>query len=81
MALLKPRRVRSLRRDSLVLIVSPSLAERQVLLSSERLLVAYQEAEPAENVGPVSWSDVEGEEHHQGLRLKIRHPKVRRSIR
>ncbi|XP_051925880.1 ribosome biogenesis protein bop1 [Hippocampus zosterae] len=62
--------------DSLVLIVSPSLAERQVLLSSERLLAAYQEAESAEATGPVSWCDVEGEEHRQGLRLKIRHPKA-----
>ncbi|XP_049607732.1 ribosome biogenesis protein bop1 [Syngnathus scovelli] len=60
--------------DSLVVILSPALAERQVVSSSERLLVAHLEAEPA--VGPVTWSDVEGEEHHQGLRLKIQHPKA-----
>ncbi|XP_061520605.1 ribosome biogenesis protein bop1 [Phycodurus eques] len=66
--------------DSLVLIVSPSLAERQVVSSSERLLAAYQEAEPVESVGPVSWSDAEGEEHHQGLRLKIRHPKAVKQV-
>ncbi|XP_019713716.1 ribosome biogenesis protein bop1 [Hippocampus comes] len=62
--------------DSLVLIVSPPLAERQVLLSSERLLAAHREAEPAENAGPAGWSDAEGEERRLGLRLKIRHPKA-----
>ncbi|XP_061680877.1 ribosome biogenesis protein bop1 [Syngnathoides biaculeatus] len=66
--------------DSLVLIVSPSLAERQVVSYSERLLAAYQEAEPAEAVVAASWSDAEGEEHRQGLRLKIQHPKVVKQV-
>ncbi|XP_074469063.1 ribosome biogenesis protein bop1 isoform X1 [Sebastes fasciatus] len=62
--------------DSVVLILSPSLADKQVVLSSERLLSGQQEAESTEGVGPVTWSDVEGEELNQGIRLKIQHPKA-----
>lgn len=63
----------------MVLILSPSLADKQVILSSERLLSAQQEGEePAEGNGSVVWSEAEGEELNQGLRLKIQHPKVRK---
>ncbi|KAM6903382.1 ribosome biogenesis protein bop1 isoform 1-T1 [Lycodopsis pacificus] len=62
--------------DSVVLILSPLLAERQVVLSTERLLSGQREAESTEEVGPVKWSDVEGEELSQGIRLKIQHPKA-----
>ncbi|XP_032366511.1 ribosome biogenesis protein bop1 [Etheostoma spectabile] len=62
--------------DSVVLVLSPSLADRQVVLSSERLLSAPQEAEPNEGAGPVTWSETEGEELTQGIRLKIQHPKA-----
>uniref|UniRef100_A0A8P4K614 Ribosome biogenesis protein BOP1 n=1 Tax=Dicentrarchus labrax TaxID=13489 RepID=A0A8P4K614_DICLA len=62
--------------DSVVLILSPSLADRQVVSSSERLLSGQQEEEPAEGVGPVTWSEGEGEELNQGIRLKIQHPKA-----
>ncbi|XP_014264973.3 ribosome biogenesis protein bop1 [Maylandia zebra] len=63
--------------DSVVLILSPSLADKQVILSSERLLSAQQEGEePAEGNGSVVWSEAEGEELNQGLRLKIQHPKA-----
>lgn len=61
----------------MVLILSPSLADRQVVLSSEQLLVCQQEAEPMEEMGNVSWTEAEGEELNQGIRLKIQHPKVR----
>lgn len=59
--------------DSVVLILSPSLADRQVVSSSERLLSGQQE--PSEEAGPVTWTDAEGEELNQGIRLKIQHPK------
>uniref|UniRef100_A0A7N6FJT7 Ribosome biogenesis protein BOP1 n=1 Tax=Anabas testudineus TaxID=64144 RepID=A0A7N6FJT7_ANATE len=62
--------------DSVVLILSPSLADRQVVLSSERLLLGQQEAEPAEEVGPITWIEAEGEERNQGIHLKIQHPKA-----
>lgn len=62
----------------MVLIVSPSLADKQVVSSSERLLVGQQEAEPAEGAGAVTWIEAEGEERNQGIRLKIQHPKVSR---
>ncbi|CAJ1084297.1 ribosome biogenesis protein bop1-like [Xyrichtys novacula] len=62
--------------DSAVLILSPALADRQVVLSSDRLLSAPQEAEPIEGDGLVNWSDTEGEELNQGIRLKIQHPKA-----
>ncbi|XP_044027926.1 ribosome biogenesis protein bop1 [Siniperca chuatsi] len=62
--------------DSVVLILSPCLADRQVVSSSERLLSDQQDLEPTEGAGPVTWSDVEGEELNQGIRLKIQHPKA-----
>uniref|UniRef100_UPI0037E89923 ribosome biogenesis protein bop1 n=1 Tax=Semicossyphus pulcher TaxID=241346 RepID=UPI0037E89923 len=62
--------------DSVVLILSPSLADRQVVSSSERLLSSQLEVEPAEVAGSVTWSDTEGEELNQGIRLKIQHPKA-----
>lgn len=57
------------------MVLSPALAERQVVSSSERL-VSQQEVEPTEEEGPVSWSETEGEELKQGIRLRIQHPKV-----
>ncbi|XP_069372672.1 ribosome biogenesis protein bop1 isoform X2 [Paralichthys olivaceus] len=62
--------------DSVVLILSPSLADKQVVSSSERLLSGQQEAGSTEEAGPVTWSDTEGEELNQGIRLKIQHPKA-----
>ncbi|XP_039976835.1 ribosome biogenesis protein bop1 [Xiphias gladius] len=62
--------------DSVVLILSPSLADRQVVLSSEQLLSGQQEAEPTDEAGPVIWSVAEGEELNQGIRLRIQHPKA-----
>ena len=62
----------------MVLILSPSLADRQVVSSSERLLLGQQEAGSTEEAGSVTWSDTEGEELNQGIRLKIQHPKVRK---
>lgn len=61
----------------MVLILSPSLADRQVLLSTEQLLSDQWEAESAEEDGPVKWINLEGEELSQGIRIKIQHPKVR----
>ncbi|XP_040909959.1 ribosome biogenesis protein bop1 [Toxotes jaculatrix] len=62
--------------DSLVLILSPSLADRQIVSSSERLLSGQQEAESSEGAGSVVWSEAEEEELNQGIRLKIQHPKT-----
>lgn len=62
--------------NSVVLILSPSLADKQVVSASERLLVGQQEAESTEGEGPVTWSEAEGEELNQGIRLKIHHPKA-----
>ncbi|XP_060915566.1 ribosome biogenesis protein bop1 isoform X2 [Labrus mixtus] len=62
--------------DSAVLILSPSLADRQVVSSSERLLSSQQETELMEGAGIVTWSDAEGEELNQGIRLRIQHPKA-----
>ncbi|KAK5911750.1 hypothetical protein CgunFtcFv8_005896 [Champsocephalus gunnari] len=61
--------------DSMVLVLSPSLADKQVVSASERLLAGPQGEEPAEEAGPVTWTDTEGEELNQGIRLKIQHPK------
>ncbi|KAK5884184.1 hypothetical protein CesoFtcFv8_020439 [Champsocephalus esox] len=61
--------------DSVVLVLSPSLADKQVVSASERLLAGPQGEEPAEEAGPVTWTDTEGEELNQGIRLKIQHPK------
>ncbi|KAF3833409.1 hypothetical protein F7725_024613 [Dissostichus mawsoni] len=61
--------------DSMVLVLSPSLADKQIVSASERLLAGPQGAEPAEEAGPVTWTDTEGEELNQGIRLKIQHPK------
>ncbi|KAL3044195.1 hypothetical protein OYC64_003935 [Pagothenia borchgrevinki] len=61
--------------DSMVLVLSPSLADKQVVSASERLLAGPQGTEPAEEAGPVTWTDTEGEELNQGIRLKIQHPK------
>ncbi|KAM9838289.1 ribosome biogenesis protein bop1 [Aulostomus maculatus] len=62
--------------DTSVLILSPSLADKQVVSSSERLLAGQQETEPSEEVRPVTWSEAEGEEFNQGIRLKLQHPKA-----
>jgi len=64
-------------RESVVLILSPSVADRQVISSTDRLLTGQQEEGPSEGVVPIVWSEVEGEELNQGIRLKIQHPKVR----
>ncbi|KAK1876067.1 Ribosome biogenesis protein bop1 [Dissostichus eleginoides] len=61
--------------DSMVLVLSPSLADKQIVSASERVLAGPQGAEPAEEAGPVTWTDTEGEELNQGIRLKIQHPK------
>lgn len=60
----------------MVLLLSPSLADRQVVSASERLLSGQDEVEPAEGAGPVTWGEAEGEELNQGIRLRIQHPKV-----
>ncbi|XP_068188592.1 ribosome biogenesis protein bop1 [Antennarius striatus] len=62
--------------DTVVLILSHSQADRQVILASERLLSGPVEAEPTDGAESVSWSEGEGEELEQGIRLKITHPKV-----
>ncbi|XP_050925666.1 ribosome biogenesis protein bop1 isoform X2 [Lates calcarifer] len=62
--------------DSVVLLLSPSLADRQVVSASERLLSGQDEVEPAEGAGPVTWGEAEGEELNQGIRLRIQHPKA-----
>lgn len=61
----------------MVLILSQSLADRQVVSASERLLSSHEEAEPTEGDAAVTWTEVEGEELNKGIRLKIQHPKVR----
>uniref|UniRef100_A0A7N8XDP2 Ribosome biogenesis protein BOP1 n=1 Tax=Mastacembelus armatus TaxID=205130 RepID=A0A7N8XDP2_9TELE len=62
--------------DSVVLILSPCLADRQVISSSERLLFGQQEAESVEGAASVTWVEAEGDELNQGIRLKIQHPKA-----
>lgn len=57
--------------------MSPPLADKQVISSTERLLAAHQEEEPSAESDAVVWSNTEGEELNQGIRLKIQHPKVR----
>uniref|UniRef100_UPI003AAA9494 ribosome biogenesis protein bop1 n=1 Tax=Centroberyx gerrardi TaxID=166262 RepID=UPI003AAA9494 len=52
--------------ESQVLILSPTLADRQVVSSSELLLSGQQGAEPVQGAeSPVSWSEAEGEELSQ----------------
>ncbi|KAK2830985.1 hypothetical protein Q5P01_018916 [Channa striata] len=62
--------------DSAVLILAPSLGDRQMVSSSDQLLICQQEAEPSEGAGPVVWTEAEGEELNQGIRLRIQHPKA-----
>ncbi|KAM4540128.1 ribosome biogenesis protein bop1 [Odontesthes bonariensis] len=62
--------------ESVVLILSPSVADRQVISSTDRLLTGQQEEGPSEGVDPIVWSEAEGEELNQGIRLKIQHPKA-----
>lgn len=64
----------------MVLILSPALADKQVISASERLLSSSQEAEPVEEASLVTWNEGEGEELQQGICLKILHPKVRESL-
>lgn len=59
------------------MILSPSLADKQVISATERIFAAQQEEGPSEESGPIVWSETEGEELNQGIRLKIQHPKVR----
>ncbi|XP_029700420.1 ribosome biogenesis protein bop1 [Takifugu rubripes] len=61
--------------DSAVLILSPALADKAVVSTSERFLSASVDAEPVEGVEPVTWSECEGEELDQGIHLRISHPK------
>uniref|UniRef100_A0A3P9I8L4 Ribosome biogenesis protein BOP1 n=1 Tax=Oryzias latipes TaxID=8090 RepID=A0A3P9I8L4_ORYLA len=62
--------------DSTVLILSPSLGDKLVISSSERLLAGSQEENPSEGPQPVVWSETEGEELKEGIHLKIQHPKA-----
>lgn len=64
-----------------MLVLSPSLAGRQVVSASERLLSPPEDADSAEALEPVAWSECEGEELDQGIRLRISHPKVSRAAR
>lgn len=59
-----------------MLVLSPSLADRLVVSSSERLLTAPVDTELVEGVAPVTWSECGGEELDQGIHLRISHPKV-----
>lgn len=60
-----------------MLVLAPPLAAgRQVVSASERLLSPPADADPVETVEPVTWSECEGEELDQGIRLRISHPKV-----
>ncbi|KAM3858503.1 ribosome biogenesis protein bop1 [Diretmus argenteus] len=61
--------------DSRVLVLSPALADRQVVSSSE-LLSSQQGVDSVQGVEPVTWSETEGEDLSQGIRLKIQHPKA-----
>uniref|UniRef100_A0A1A8NA56 Ribosome biogenesis protein BOP1 n=1 Tax=Nothobranchius rachovii TaxID=451742 RepID=A0A1A8NA56_9TELE len=62
--------------ESTVLILSPALADKLVISSSEKFLTGQQEEGPSDGADPVVWSETEGEELNQGIRLKIKHPKV-----
>lgn len=52
----------------------PTAADKPVVTATERLL--SEEVEPAAAEGPVTWSNAEGEELLQGIRIKIQHPKA-----
>ncbi|KAK0135160.1 Ribosome biogenesis protein bop1 [Merluccius polli] len=58
-----------------VLLLCPSLGDRLLIASTEQLLSSYQ---PPEEKGEelVTWTTAEGEEHSQGVRLKLTHPKA-----
>ncbi|KAM9384013.1 ribosome biogenesis protein bop1 [Pholidichthys leucotaenia] len=63
--------------DSVVLILAPSLADKQVTLASEQLLSGTQEEEPpSEGSGSAVWTEAEGDELNQWIRLKIQHLKA-----
>ncbi|XP_077600115.1 ribosome biogenesis protein bop1 [Stigmatopora nigra] len=67
--------------DTLVLILMPSLADRQIIRNSEQLLATRPEAQSAQSAEvPAQWSDAEGDEHQQGFRVKIKHPKEIRQV-
>ncbi|CAL8374085.1 unnamed protein product [Boreogadus saida] len=58
-----------------VLLLCPSLGDRLLIGSTEQLLSSYQ---PPEEKGEelVVWTTTEGEEHSQGVRLRLTHPKA-----
>lgn len=61
---------------SVVLLISPppTAADKQVVTATEKLL--SEEEEPAVGEGSVTWSNAEGEELLQGIRVRIQHPKA-----
>lgn len=63
--------------DKYILLVSPpaTAADKQVSTATENLLTGSQEEETSQGEGLVSWSDTDGEELNQGIRIKIQHPK------
>lgn len=65
----------------MVLVLAPLLAGRQAAAASERLLTPPADADPGETVEAVTWSECEGEELEQGIRLRISHPKVSGTVR
>ncbi|XP_061597715.1 ribosome biogenesis protein bop1 [Cololabis saira] len=62
--------------ESVVLVLSPCLADKQVMSATDRLLATPQEEALSDGPRPVVWSDTEGEQLNQGIRLKIQHPKA-----
>ncbi|XP_067111897.1 ribosome biogenesis protein bop1 [Osmerus mordax] len=62
-----------------VLVVSPGLADRLVVSSSEQLLSSY-EAPEEEKEQAVVWSSSQGPDYEKGIRLTLTHPKAVRQV-
>lgn len=58
-----------------MLVVSPGLADRLVVSSTEQLLSSY-EAPEEEKEQAVVWSSSQGPDYEKGIRLTLTHPKV-----
>ncbi|XP_053719580.1 ribosome biogenesis protein bop1 [Synchiropus splendidus] len=62
--------------NSEVLILFPTLADRQVRTATEHVLTAPEDAEPSEEAQPVTWTVAEGDDLMQNIRLRLAHPKA-----
>ncbi|KAI7799242.1 ribosome biogenesis protein bop1 [Triplophysa rosa] len=65
--------------DNTVLLLNPGLCDRLVSNSTDQLISSYEDPEESKDQ-PVQWTVSEGEDHEQGHRLALQHPKAVRQV-